>query len=191
MASKIVIGLAVLGSFALGLLVRGFFIPEPKEASVEPEPTSEVVESTQAGRVLKPAVNLDAPSVKETHLFGEYIQEIGDYVVGLKLLSTEDFGPYTVFSMYGRPGEETVRMGFFHVSEDGDLVLNFRFREDKSGELVSEPSEEIWDISVEYPFIQLSRNDISLITTVEEDGWSDVEYDPLEEYEIVEETEAE
>jgi len=99
------------------------------------------------------------------HLFGEFVQHLGTSIVGLHFLSTEDFGPYTVVYVRGTPGDEVVRIGFFEVNSEGDLVLHLRFVERVDGELYLEPVRQVWSISVNYPFIQLSNGAVNLITT--------------------------
>jgi len=155
----------VCAVFAAGVIIGGILGgAEYTEVSAAPEiPPSEQIEMME--RVLFPTLNLDAPIVRETHLYGEFLQYLGGSIIGMNFTSTDDFGPYTVISMRGEVDNEVVRIGFFHVDENGDLIVHLRFKEEPDGEMVLDPIIESWTISVNYPFIQLSRGHVTLVTT--------------------------
>jgi len=136
-------------------------------------------------RTLTPTLNLNAPHVREMHLFGDFMQDLGQSFLGLRFLSTDEFGPYTVISIYGTAETELVRMGFFEINSEGNLILHFRFIETPEGDLVLDPITQEWNVSINYPFIELSRNDVTLLTTFyfdEDDDRTFVfDYDDYEE----------
>ena len=87
--------------------------------------------------------------------------------------------------MYGNPDEITIRVGFFKIDEDGNLILYLRFREIAENEMELDPAIEIWNISVDYPFIELSRENIKLITTLPiSEEWDNKAFDIFEESEF-------
>ena len=131
-------------------------------------------------RTLFPAINLESPHIRERDLYGEFVQFVGNSVIGLNFLSTEEFGPYTVVYLRGTPGSETIRFGFFEINTDNDLVLHLRFRELHDQNLILEPITMVWNITINYPFIQLHYDEVTLITTFyynnvfEENDYSDI-----------------
>jgi len=116
-------------------------------------------------RTIYPTINRDSPRINERQLFGEYTQQIGDSIIWLSFSSTEDFGPYTVVMMHGEIERETLRIGFYEVNDEGDVVLHFRFMEPHGEEMVMMPVTQVWSVSTNYPFIQLTDGRFTLITT--------------------------
>ena len=180
------------GVFILGCVFWQLVQPSPEYEANEPPPlySSAPPNVPVQERVLYPTLNYDNPRVNERQLYGEYYQTIGNSSIWLSFSATEDFGPYTAVILYGEAGKETLRIGFYEVNEEGNVVLHLRFREAYGGETVPESATHTWSVSVNYPFIQLSDGRYTLLTTLypneergflwAEDATDDVEQDAEE-----------
>ena len=127
--------------------------------------SAEITTVPMQERTLFPTINRDLPRINERQLFGEFTQQIGDSIIWLSFSSTEDFGPYTVVMMHGEIERETLRIGFYEVNDEGDVVLHFRFMEPHGEEMVMMPVTQVWSVSINYPFIQLTDGRFTLLTT--------------------------
>lgn len=173
---SVVQGIVLLCAFlsVMILLVIGLPRLETRKVNYEVSLSSENVESVgildekRGPRVIQPINSFDSDIIiRERDLYGTYLQEIGNIMLGLNFLTTEEFGPYTVIYVYGEESNEVVRMGTYEITEVGDLKLHLRFKENKGGDLMLDPQLEEWHVEVESPFIKLTDGKFTLLTTLD------------------------